>query len=98
MNQTLIADSTTFMPTIGQTPIAALKTTRITQATQVEHAEAQHPRLQQREDQQGAAAPAEEVEPVVGEPGHGGGYWPAPATTDGSVQAERERRLEVVLE
>ena len=33
MNQTLIAASTAFMPTIGQTPIIALKTSRITQAT-----------------------------------------------------------------
>ncbi len=37
---------------------------------QVEGAEAQHPGLQERVDQQRAAAPSEDVEPVVAEPGH----------------------------
>ena len=43
----------------------------------VEHAEAQHARLQQGVDEQGTPAPPEDVEPVVGEPGHGGRLLPA---------------------
>ena len=70
MNQTLIAASTAFMPTMGQTLIIALKTSRITQATRFS-VQLQHAGLEQREDQERAAAPAEDVEPVVSEPVHG---------------------------
>ena len=71
MNQMLMPLVARFMATIGHTPISALNSHQHQPGHQVEHPEPQHPRLQQRDDQQRRARPAEQVEPVVGEPGHG---------------------------
>ena len=64
MNQRLIAARTTFIATIGQTSMRALKTVRMAQAIGVEDAQAQDAGLEQREDEQRGPEPAERVEPA----------------------------------
>ncbi len=84
MNHALMATRTVFMPTIGQTSSMRVEDDQEHAGDRVEHPEPEHARLQQGVDEQRTAAPSEDVEPVVSEPGHGGRLSPA-VTTVGIV-------------
>ena len=68
MNQTLIRLSTMFIANIGHTPNEAVVGDQDQARREVEHPEAEHPCLEQRDDEQRAARPTHDLEPSHGEP------------------------------